>query len=197
MSLGRMLSRSLLRLPLRLPTDIDDTLRRSRRPCFQRVQVQGRKTTWPMIDREARNKLAAAIRHFVTGRHDNFEFDHSIWSIRTKDAGVVSIRKAMWHTYDDFTRHKLNHKWSLSDSDKERVFRFILFLKSDCEYRWPRSALDTPFIRLIIGALTLGLMPRYLDIKWRARGALEVWPFLTSEEFEEAKRNPAYLANAS
>jgi len=50
---------------------------------------------------------------------------------------------------------------------------------------------------LFLGILTFGLIPRRLDKKWKQNGAWEVWPFFTTEEFNEAKRNPVYLANAT
>ncbi len=150
-----------------------------------------------MIDREARNKLAEAIRHFVAGLKDNFEFDNFVWSIRTKDAGVSRIRQEMWYVYDDIRRHKLKGEWALSKKQKETISRFILFLKSDVEYRWPQKHWEFPLARLFLGIITFGLLPRYLDRKWKENGSWEVWPFLTASEFNEAKQNPVYLANAT
>ncbi len=150
-----------------------------------------------MIDREARNKLAEAIRHFVAGLKDNFEFDNFVWSIRTKDAGVARVRQEMWYVYDDIRRHKLKGELALSEKQKETISRFILFLKSDVEYRWPQKHWEVPFARLFLGIFTFGLIPRYLDRKWKENGTWEVWPFLTVSEFNEAKQNPVYLANAT
>lgn len=147
-----------------------------------------------MIDRVARDKLAEKVRHFVAGLSDNFEFDDAVWSIRTKDRGVVRVREAMWHVYDDLKRHKLKGKWALTEKQKEVVYRFIVFLKSDSEYRWPTRLSSNPFVRLLLGLTTFGIGLRYLDKKWEAHGAPDVWPFLTEEEFNEAKRNPVYLA---
>jgi hypothetical protein len=150
-----------------------------------------------MIDREARNKLAEAIRHFVAGLKDNFEFDNFVGSIQTKDAGVARVRQEMWYVYDDIRRHKLKGEFALSEKQKETISRFILFLRSDVEYRWPQKHWEGPFARLFLGILTFGLLPRYLDKKWKESGSWQVWPFLTVSEFNEAKQNPVYLANAT
>lgn len=150
-----------------------------------------------MVDRDARNKLAEEIRHFVAGLRDNFEFDRSVWSIQTKDAAVVRIRAAMWRTYDDLVRHRLEGNRTPSERDKETISRCVLFLKSDREYQWQPGLLDVPFIRLIVGALTLGLATKHIDKRWKESGAREVWPFLTTEEYEQTKRDPVYLAEAA
>ena len=149
-----------------------------------------------MVDREARNKLAEAIRHLVTGLKDNFEFDTLVWSIRTKDVGVTRIRQEMWYLYDDIRRHKLKYEWSLYERQKEIITRSILFLKSDVEYRWPQKHWEFPLARLLLSVFTFGLLPRHLDRKWKEEGTWAVWPFFTAGEFNEAKQNPVYLSRA-
>lgn len=150
-----------------------------------------------MIDREARNKLAEQIRHFVAGLKDNFEFDDSVWSIRTKDVGAARIRQEMWYVYDDVRRHKLRGEWALSQTQKAVILRCILFLKSDCEYRWPRKYWDVPLVRLFLGVFTFGFVSRCLDRRWKQSGAWKVWPFFTVGEFDDTNQNPMYLAKTS
>jgi hypothetical protein len=48
-----------------------------------------------MIDRQARDKLAEEIRHFVECFTDNFQFDDAVWEIETKDRGVTEIYEAI------------------------------------------------------------------------------------------------------
>ncbi len=148
-----------------------------------------------MIDRTARNRLAGEIRHFVAGLKDNFEFDDAVWSIHTGDAGVGAIRQQMWFVYDDLRRHQLRGEWALSEKQGQAIARCILFLKSDCEYRWPRKYREVPWVQRLISILTLGIVRRRLDRTGQESGAWEVWPFLTVEEFKAANRTPVYLAN--
>jgi hypothetical protein len=143
-----------------------------------------------MIDRPARNKLAEEIRHFVAGLTDNFVFDNRVFAIQSQDAGVINIRHEMWFIYDDLSRHKLKGKWSLSTQDKAIVSRCILFLKSDAEYSWPNKQ---SVLRWVLKLLTFGFSATFFENKWKASGSWEVWPFLTTEEFDAANRNPAYL----
>lgn len=138
-----------------------------------------------MIDRDARNQLTDAL---VSARMDNLDFDNLVGCIRSNDMGVIKIRQAMWHVYDDLHRHTLTGKWALSAEQKKVVERFILFLRSNLEYRWPPRPLDNPLARLLVGILTLGFIPRYFDKNWRAAGSWEVWPFKTLGEFNDAEQ---------
>lgn len=120
-----------------------------------------------MIDRKARNLLAEQIRHFVTGLSDNFEFDDVVFAIKTDDLAVREIRKQLWHTYDDFSRHRLHGKWALSERDTEIIKRFVLFLKTDHECS--KAVKDTDW---------------------------NIWPFNSKEQFAVALCSPSYLSSA-
>lgn len=121
-----------------------------------------------MIDRDARNKLAEQIRHFVVGISDNYNFDDVVFDIKTNDTAVKEIRNQLWHTYDDLTRHKLKGKWKLKEGEMEIVTRFILFLKTDHECIKPSKNTD-----------------------W------SIWPFTSEEQLLEAKSSPRYLNDAT
>ena len=92
-----------------------------------------------MVDRQVRDILAEAIRHFVARLSGNYEFDDAAFSVRTEDRRVRIIREQIWGIYDNPHEHKLDDDWALSDEQGEIVHRVIMFLKSDAEYRWPRS----------------------------------------------------------
>ena len=117
-----------------------------------------------MVDRKARNLLAEQIRHFVAGLSDNFEFDDVVFAIKTDDLAVREIRKQLWHTYDDFSRHRLRGKWALSDRDTEIIKRIVLFLKTDHECSQPDKHTD-----------------------W------DLWPFDSGEQFATALCSPVYF----
>lgn len=148
-----------------------------------------------MIDRNSRNKLAEEIRHFVGCFTDNFDFDDAIFEIETKDRGVNAIYDEVWLTYDDLKRHKLEGKWALTEEQIAIVKRAIVFLKSDFEYRWPKWPLYYKIIRPFIWLLSLGTLTKILDVHFNGNGDLGVWPFFSSEEYEEARKKPPYLAN--
>jgi hypothetical protein len=148
-----------------------------------------------MVDRDARNRLAEALRHLVTGRMTNYEFDEAI-QIETDDAAFYPIRKQAWFLYSDLREHRLVGSDALSKSNKRMVARFILFLHSDLEYEWPRYPFDGVLGAIARGLsylLSFGRIPRQVDKNWEAAGDSDVWPFISRKDYEEALTKPRYL----
>ena len=147
-----------------------------------------------MFDRQARNSLAEAARHYLTGLSSNFEFDDRMFRIRSRDLAVSAIRSQFWLIYDDLRKHKHEKEWRISDQQREIVLRAILFLKSDIEYTWPVVPAWYLAIRPFIWALTLGYGVRVLDRKYELQDPANVWPFRHRDEINAAKNRPRYLA---
>jgi hypothetical protein len=146
-----------------------------------------------MIDRRARNRLAEEIRHFVECFTDNFQFDDAAWEIETKDRGVTEIYEAMWLTYDDLTRHKMDGAHALSYEQLTIVKRAIVFLKSDCEYKWPSRPLYYRVARPLLWVISLGIVTKRLDKHFHGNGDDEAWPFFKIEDYQTALKSPSYL----
>lgn len=145
------------------------------------------------VDRAARNQLAELLRHFVAKQVTNFEFDNAAFDIKTHDAGVKAIRDQAWMLYDDLRKHKLTGEWAIDDENRREVARWILFLKSDYEYRWPVMRWWQKLLFPVVTLLALGAGP-YLWRQWYARqGVSEVWPFFRHEEFKSANETLGYL----
>lgn len=149
-----------------------------------------------MIDRHARNKLAEEIRHFVECFTDNFQFDDAAWEIKTNDRGVTAVYEAIWLTYDDLTRHKMDGAHALSNEQLAVVKRAIVFLKSDREYTWPRWPLYYRVARPFLWMISFGVIAKRLDKHFHGNGDDEVWPFFTVEEYQMALKSPRYLKGA-
>lgn len=149
-----------------------------------------------MIDRNARNKLAEEVRHFIGCFTDNFEYDDAVFDIDTKDQGVTEIYQNIWLTYDDLRRHKMKGKWALSETQLDIIKRAIVFLKSDCEYKWQKWPIYYRAMRPIIWLITFGQLTKVLDKYFNGDGELDVWPFYTSEEYEISRREPRYCAKS-
>lgn len=148
-----------------------------------------------MIDRVARNKLAEEIRHFIGGFKDNFEYDDAVFDIRTKDSGVIEIIQNVWLTYDDLRRHKMEGEWALSSEQLDIIRRCIVFLKSNIEYKWPKWPLYYRAARPLLWLISGGKLTKILDSRFNGGGDLEVWPFFSAEEYEDAKGHPVYCTN--
>lgn len=148
-----------------------------------------------MIDREARDCLAEATRHFAVGLSTNFEFDDTAFSLRTTDRGVLEIRQELWSIYDDLREHELKGEWNLSEKQRKVVARIVMFLKSDFEYKWPVVPTWYRLLRPLLWIPTIGIGTKALDDKYRVRLDMEIWPFSSSEEIQSARTTPTYLAN--
>jgi hypothetical protein len=149
-----------------------------------------------MIDRQARDKLAEEIRHFVECFTDNFQFDDAAWEIETKDRGVTEIYEAIWLTYDDLTRHKMDGAHALSKEQMAVVKRMIVFLKSDCEYKWPNWPLYYRIARPLFCLISFGVVTKRLDHHFHGNGDDDVWPFFKVEDYQVALKSPRYLNGA-
>jgi hypothetical protein len=123
-----------------------------------------------MIDRAARDRLAELVRHFVSNRISNIDFDDAAFDIKSKDPAVKAIREELWLCYDDFSTHQLE----LSKDERRIISRWVMFLKTDCEYVWRKRP------------------------NWKRPGNNEAfWPFASENDFRAALDDPRYLANAS
>jgi hypothetical protein len=144
-----------------------------------------------MIDREARDNLAELLRHLVSGQITNDQFEASI-PVRTKDEGCLLIIDQAWLLYSDFYHHKLTGRHAIKSDTRRDIARWIDFLHSDLEYRWPRHPCSG-FLRLIAMIMSFGKIPEHYDRKWEASGDFDIWPFKGRQEYEEARRKPRLL----
>jgi hypothetical protein len=145
-----------------------------------------------MIDRPARDRAALALRRFTANRITNEEFLDS-YPTSASDPAVRAIDSRAWALYDDFREHRLDASREL----RREIARWVVFLHSDVEYRWP------PFQFIMVQP------PRWLD--WLSGGRLSrrqdeafarfcaaadfsVWPFHSGEELADAVARPRFLA---
>jgi len=141
-----------------------------------------------MIDRSARNKLAELLRSLATGLISNEEFEDSIPESKDKAISEVFFNGG-WLLYSDIKEYNLKGKDALEAVVKKEVARWVLFLKSNCEYSWPH----VPFTQRVLHALTFGLLGASYAKVWASTGDVNVWPFLKIEHFAKAKEEHAYL----
>jgi hypothetical protein len=148
-----------------------------------------------MIDRDARNKLAETLRHLLSGQITNDQFETAAL-IESDDPIIDAVVDQAWFLYSDWYEHKLTGSHALSKSDRQTVSQFILFLHSELEYEWPRHPLGEgikAIARPLLYLLSFGLIPLYIDNKWKTSGDFDVWPFIRRRDYEEALNNPKFL----
>lgn len=149
-----------------------------------------------MVDREARNQAAQAIRHYVCGVITNREFE-SRYPSSKMDPVIRAMDDSLWATYEDISTHKLERKNAASREMKARIARWLLFLYSNNEYLWPH--ISEPAFRDLPPDSSIGIWIRRIfayeerSAAFMKNGHYEVWPFLHREEYEQALKNPILL----
>lgn len=146
-----------------------------------------------MIDREARDKAAEILRHFISGQITNFELEAEM---PTSDDPVISaIEDSVWLFYDDFSKHKMKSDWALPKEAKELMARWIMFLHTDEEYKWP--AFPHAGVRPLKHGWLARLLGKHLEEKmFMGCGTYGVWPFFDESSYDIAKRNPRLLSKS-
>jgi len=141
-----------------------------------------------MIDRKARNELAELLRGLASGLISNDEFEDSIPD--SEDDAIYEVfYKGGWLLYSDLKEYKLKGRDALENVVRKEVVRWVLFLKSDFEYSWPKVS----FMQRIMHAWTLGVFGTSYSKAWTSAGDIEMWPFLNQEQFNKAKEQSGYL----
>lgn len=147
-----------------------------------------------MIDRPSRDRLAEALRHYVSGRITNDELDAV--EVDWRDRGVVAVHEMAWHLYDDLKVHYVEDRLPRHSEARRGVASWIVFLHSDTEYFWPEYS----FIQVVnwpMNLLTLGWWERRKQRRWQRfqeAGDFAVWPFFCRSDLESARARPRLLA---
>ncbi len=177
-----------------------------------------------MVDIERRKKLAFHLRQFSVGLTSNDDFEVSMMEDITDgslpeqfhrysdplidDPVILPIVEHSWCLYDDTKNHKLKGRYQLNQEALKTIARWILFLRSDQEYKWPYLDPLSPVMRfsltdIIKTILSLGQHYRNkrIDkevefINWKALGNYDYWPFFSEEEYSRQLQQPPFLAAA-
>lgn len=156
-----------------------------------------------MIDRKHRELLADAIHELIIGRISNDEFESRIIGKygmnplrspdRWQDAAIGPVVERAWCLYSDDNEYRLSGAYSLTREVQAEVLRWILFLRSDSEYRWPPIRFINPALvsssGCLLSLLTLGMWGRAEAKRsfeeWTKSGEFSVWPFLDQSEYKQ------------
>jgi hypothetical protein len=142
-----------------------------------------------MVHRPSRDRLALAIRRYVSGQITNYALDDV--QVDPEDDGAVAVQEAIWFLYDDLYEHGATGKHYLDKLRRKHIARAILFLHSDLEYQWANSM----FPNLLDRALSwLGFPERQLRKQRRLEELNGLWPFVSRCDFEDALAHPRYFA---
>jgi hypothetical protein len=141
-----------------------------------------------MIDRIARESLAEKLRQLASGAITNAAFEEHRHS--QSDPALHEIAECLaWPHYDDFSEHRLEGDYALIDGRRKDFARAGLFLKSDCEYRWPKRSGLVGWGGYFRRVFSFGLSkPKPLG------GDVRFWPFWSEEDYRDALKRQPYLS---
>lgn len=144
-----------------------------------------------MIDRTSRDRLASALRHYVSGRITNDDLDDLVVDWRDRGAAVIKDRSWCLYddtNYDDTKQHRASGRHYLPKPARDEIGRWILFVESDLEYTGP----EFNFIQIVnwpMNLLTFGWWERQKQKRFdefTTAGDLTVWPFASRADCEQA-----------
>lgn len=137
-----------------------------------------------MIDRARRTRLADLLRDFQLGRLSNDECeDEALEVIRgSEDRCLVPIWEMSWQLYDDLHEHCLDGGYALDRQSRRQVQRWIVFLRSDTAYEWPRCS--------FIGVPGFNWRMRRRLKRFARAGDFDVWLFIRRCDFNTALNCP-------
>ena len=145
-----------------------------------------------MIDRDARQQLGRRMRSFAIGRITNDEFDVAFENIDSPDRGIWRVGLGTFAYFNDYRTVRLVGEYRLAKEWRRVAARWLLFLQTDFEYAEPSLPWHER-VRGLLSGLTLGIIPKSARLEAWEWHEQNVWPFLTPEQLQEARRRPRLL----
>lgn len=115
----------------------------------------------PRTNLDVRHQYAELLRHFISGRMTNFEYEDRASELRMADDSVWDIYKVVWHLYCDIREHRMTDPDRRQPAHVRRVVaRFVVFLRSDTAGIAPDFApIHEPVdFRLTVPAMLAGMI---------------------------------------
>jgi hypothetical protein len=99
-----------------------------------------------MVDRNARDKLAEALRHLISGQLTNDEFD-AAYPGSCQDPAMLAVWESACCLYDSgaLFPYRLRGPYKVSPEVRRAAARAVVFLHSSLEYEWPARGGSIPF----------------------------------------------------
>jgi hypothetical protein len=145
-----------------------------------------------MIDRASRDAVFDQLRRAATGRSTAFEFENVLLSLQSEDRAIKALRLTMKEIIDEHDT-SLKPVFTKGSEMRSRLSRWLLFLKTDCDYSWPDVKLPSGVLDFykptFFDRLTgTGERMREQIANFMQSGDYKCWPFVSKEELEQAMK---------
>lgn len=149
-----------------------------------------------MIDRESRDSIALALRHFATGRTTAIDLTMAtLHADDSPDPGVGEISETIYWHYLNMGPSRLTGRHALDRESLRHLARVIVFLRSNEQYHWP--IVDDGILSILRALLTLGYSSRKAHREWAASGDIECWPFIDAAQLQRAASSNPFARQVS
>jgi hypothetical protein len=139
-----------------------------------------------MVDRTARDRLIELLHGIAAGEVGRE--DLGARRPRSKDRAVREVAAQAWLIFGDAREGGTSSRLELARDDRRDLERWILFLRTDRDYRWPSLPAWARVAGFIPSILTFGLFWRPYRAWFERQGDHRVWPFLEKKELDESKK---------
>ena len=145
-----------------------------------------------MVDRNARRQAAELLRHLVTGRISNDEFEDR-FPVRCNDAAVSELRSEAWYLYDDLREYRLVGPDRLTFGARRKVAAWILFFTPSLTTSGRFDPRSNAVLITLANLCSFGLVGKSSRARFHRRGDIEVWPFIRRSDYERRIDYPPAL----
>ena len=147
-----------------------------------------------MIDRDARDRIALALRQLGSGRLSLDEYESICDAILpSDDPAITAVEDASYWGSCELGPKRFVGRHLLSPESRRDIARVVVFLRSDFEYRWP-SERDWSALRYLLHVLGVRCIPvSQAEIaQWAQVVDAEAWPFVSVAEVKSAASVPVF-----
>lgn len=127
-------------------------------------------------DCDGRRCLADAMDEYLKGGSGAAQLDEKLVEYRDRDLVCREIAGAMDLFIDDFVDHRNAGKYKLTEASSAMIARWVLFLRSEVNWKWGGVASDRGFLRNLLDCLRPSRHPCLTN---------EYWPMSSMAEWKE------------
>ena len=141
------------------------------------------------VDPLARRSTTILLKRVSLGRITTDEFECGILEIKTSDPVVLAIYRTIYALAGDFAE-SLASEFPKYSEMRRKLCRWILFLRSDYEYKWPQDK-NFPGLRDVYCPTWLDKICYISESQnkhFMGHGDYHVWPFLREIDFIMASK---------
>ena len=146
-----------------------------------------------MVDRESRIQAISVLKRLALGRSTSYDSENILMDLcaTTSDPIIYALFKTVFEIGGDCDE-SLACVFSKGSKMRKRICRWILFLKTDLKYEWPKERLAPgikDFYKPNWFDKLFGLDARIMlsNKTFMSRGDYQVWPFFRQSDLEGAK----------